>query len=196
MHVSDQGVRLLQVFEHCRLTPYIDSGGVYTIGWGHALIGQNGRQVTRQADVAWAMNRLFGYQNCTQDQADRCLRADLARFESAVTADCPAATLSQFDAMVSFAYNAGAGNFHSSSVRRLHNAGHTSFPDVSLQLLASQGKAGSLVHPTDIGQAFAAWARDNGQWVLGLFRRRMCEAMVYRGGDVDQAFQRVEAFRA
>lgn len=99
MKTSSKGLTLIKQFEGCRLTAYkcVSTEKYYTIGYGHY-----------GADVAAGMK-------ITQAQADAYLIADLAKFEGYVqnTAYCPiTASLNQnqFDALVSFTYNCGAGN--------------------------------------------------------------------------------------
>lgn len=99
--------QLIEGWEGCRLAPYQDSVGVWTIGFGH--VGD---------DV---------YEGCdpiSQEMADQLLAADLGRFEVAVNGMVADATMQQqFDAMVSFAYNLGEGSLRGSTLLRMHNAG-------------------------------------------------------------------------
>src|SRR5678815_955841 len=89
--LSAKGKALIQAFESCRLTAYRDTGGVWTIGWGHT-----GPDV-REGSVI------------TQDRADRLFAEDVAEFERDVSelVKVPV-TQNQFDALVSFAYNVGS----------------------------------------------------------------------------------------
>jgi lysozyme len=97
---------LIGSFEGCRLQPYQDSVGVWTIGFGHT-----GEDV---------------YDGCgaiSQADADQLLSDDLGHFEDAVNSMCPRCSQQQFDALVSFAYNLGEGALRGSTLRRMHNAG-------------------------------------------------------------------------
>lgn len=105
-YVSNEGRRLIQNYESCRLKAYRDSNGIWTIGWGHT-----GPEVVQ--GLEW-----------TQDKADQVFAADLGRFERAVENFLgQSATQGQFDAMVSLAYNIGTEGFRTSSVLRRFNSG-------------------------------------------------------------------------
>lgn len=98
--------QLIEEFEGCRLDPYQDSVGVWTIGYGHT------------GDDVYA-----GCPSITQEEADALLAQDLAKFEAHVAELCPVCSQQQFDALVSFAYNLGQGALAGSTLRQLHNAG-------------------------------------------------------------------------
>ena len=95
METSKNGLNLIKQFEGCHLTSYKCPGGVWTIGYGHTQGVTEGNHIT-------------------QEQADLYLRDDLLRFERYVKtyADKYGYKLNQnqFDALVSFTYNAGPGN--------------------------------------------------------------------------------------
>jgi len=56
--ISKNGLELTKEFEGCKLVSYLDSGGVWTIGYGHT-------------------NGIKRYMECTQDQADEWLLSDI-----------------------------------------------------------------------------------------------------------------------
>lgn len=94
MRISQYGIDMIKEFEGCVLTAYYDSGGTLTIGYGHT------------SDV-------YEGQHISLDEAEKYLRADLVTAETEVNAwnfhyrwD-----QNEFDAMVSFTYNCGAGCF-------------------------------------------------------------------------------------
>ncbi|MUG25405.1 glycoside hydrolase family protein [Paenibacillus macerans] len=97
--ISQAGIRLIQNFEGCRLKAYkpVATEKYWTIGWGHY-----------GPDVHEGMT-------ITQSQADEMLVKDMAKYEAyvndpsyvPVTAQL---NQNQFDALVSFCYNCGAGN--------------------------------------------------------------------------------------
>ncbi len=90
--------------EGVRLNAYQDVGGVWTIGYGHTPAFKGGK--------------------ITKQDAETLLEADLAKFEKAVDdAITMPMTQNQFDAMVSLAFNIGAGAFANSSVVRFFNRG-------------------------------------------------------------------------
>lgn len=96
MKTSENGIALIKRFEGCRLKAYkcVSTEKYYTIGYGHY-----------GADVKAGMT-------ITQEQADAYLKADLAKFETAVNGYNGKYNFNQnqFDALVSFAYNCGVGN--------------------------------------------------------------------------------------
>lgn len=100
MNASPAGRRLIQRLEGLRLTAYLDTAGVPTIGWGHTGPGvEPGQQITRQ-------------------EAEALFTADLAVAEAPVRALAARLTQGQFDALVSFTYNVGAAAFEGSTLRR------------------------------------------------------------------------------
>lgn len=103
MKISDAGLDLIKRFEGLRLTAYQDSADVWTIGWGHTKTAHKGMQIT-------------------EAQAKQLLREDLAWAEKAVT-DAVTVPLNQnqFDALVSFTFNVGAGALKKSTLLKLLN---------------------------------------------------------------------------
>lgn len=94
--IGQAGLKLIMEFEGCRLAAYQCSAGVWTIGYGHTAGVYKGMTIT-------------------QAQAEEYLKQDVAKFEKYVNnpAYVPiteSLNQNQFDALVSFAYNCGAGN--------------------------------------------------------------------------------------
>ena len=111
MRVSENTIKLIKKHEGCRLEPYRDPIGLYTIGYGH-LIGDG-----KTLPVEW-------FRKFTQEEVDELLKKDLQRFERGVLRLCPNhLTQSRFDALVSFAFNVGLGNLQASTLRQKHNRG-------------------------------------------------------------------------
>ena len=106
MQTSTPMRHLIETWEGCRLDPYKDSVGVWTIGYGHT-----------GTDV------YDGCASISQDEADALLARDLAYFEGHVGDLCPVTSQQQFDALVSFTSNLGEGALSGSTLRRLHNDG-------------------------------------------------------------------------
>lgn len=96
MKISQNGINLIKSFEGCRLESYkaVPTEKYYTIGYGHY-----------GADVK--QNMII-----SQAQADRYLVQDLEKFERYVEQYAGKLNLNQnqFDGLVSFTYNCGAGN--------------------------------------------------------------------------------------
>ena len=90
MLASNACIRFIKGFESCRLTPYRDEGGKWTVGWGHLM--QDGDSHTP----------------LTQAEADALFETELMHFEGEVSALVPADMRQhEYDALISFAYNCG-----------------------------------------------------------------------------------------
>lgn len=135
MAYSQTGTLLTQGFEQCRLIPYRDSKGVWTNGWGNTHGVIPGLLITQeQADADLAGN-LKG----AVYEVNHYVAIDLSQPE--------------FDALVDFVFNLGAGNFESSTLLRLINVGDL---------------AGAA-------EQFERWDRCDGTVLAGLLRRRVAE---------------------
>lgn len=108
MHFSSSGLELLKKSEGFRDRVYTDVAGFRTIGFGHRLA----------ATEEYA-------QGITPAQADSILATDVAIAESAVQrlVRVPL-TQGQFDALVDFVFNLGAGRLAASTLLRDLNAGN------------------------------------------------------------------------
>jgi lysozyme len=146
MKLTDNGIRLIQEFEGLRLTSYLCSAGVPTIGYG----------ATYYADGS----KVKLGQTITRDQADQLLKDHLKEFEGSVLGllNTTKVNQNQFDALVSFCFNLGAGNLAKSQLLRFVKA-----------------------NPKDpkIATEFAKWNRAGGEVSRGLVRRRKKEAELY-----------------
>lgn len=89
--ISAAGLELIKRFEGCCLVAYWDVNW-YSIGYGHHSV-----------DIVKG-------QKITQEEADAFLAKDVAKFEKAVNGLKYDFNQNQFDALVDFAYNCGAGN--------------------------------------------------------------------------------------
>lgn len=109
--INQDGLDLIISFEGLKLSPYLDSVGVATIGYG-TIMYPNGTAVTMDDPTI------------TQDQATEYLQFEVnekaAKVESYVTVDI---NDNQFAALVSFAYNLGLGSLHGSTLLKLLNSG-------------------------------------------------------------------------
>jgi GH24 family phage-related lysozyme (muramidase) len=113
MRLSSDGLARLRKEEGLRLHPYDDSAGHATIGCGHLI--HKGRVTA--ADMA----RFAGF---TEADAVKLLAEDVAPREQAVARDVKVAlSQNEFDALVSFVFNVGAGHFASSTALRRLNSG-------------------------------------------------------------------------
>lgn len=91
MNISQNGIDLIKKHEGCHLTAYLCPSGKWTIGYGHTSKVKKGMQIT-------------------QEQAEEYLRKDYESSEKAVNALGRNLNQNQFDALVSFTFNCGAGN--------------------------------------------------------------------------------------
>lgn len=193
MKASPNAIRLITSAEGFKPTIYLDTSHIYTVGWGYALKTPGGQNIdvdvfgSKAAGMAQeAMQRKFGTQQITQQQGDVCLAQELASFEQELSKRVPNdTTQAQFDAMLSFEYNVGPGNFDASAVKRLHLAGNRNVGNLSFIETCRASKAKE--NPTGIALAFGRWSNSGGVWTLGLFRRRMAEVLVYSGWEAARA---------
>ena len=104
MQSSIECLKLVQACEGFRASPYRCPAGVPTIGYGSTRYA-NGRPIPRA-------------------QADAILRQALKEYEAAVNRYVLVPiNQNQFDALVDFAYNAGAQNLKNSTLLKLLNSG-------------------------------------------------------------------------
>ena len=136
--IGQAGLDLIKQYEGCRLAAYRCAAGVWTIGYGHTAGVHSGMTIT-------------------QAQADAYLQQDIAKFEGYVNnpAYVPITeqlNQNQFDALVSFAFNLGAGN-----LRKL-----------------CKGRTAA-----QIAQAMTQYCKANGKVLAGLKRRRAAEQALF-----------------
>ena len=87
--INAAGLALIEQFEGCELTAYQDSGGVWTIGYGHTPATEG--------------------ETITQAEADALLQNDVVQAEHEVASLVEVVlTPNQFSALVSFQFNTGA----------------------------------------------------------------------------------------
>jgi lysozyme len=105
--VNKAGIELIKEFEGCRLDPYQDSAGFWTIGIGHLI---------KLGEV---------FTKITPERAEELLHHDLQLackdVEEAVTIPI---NDNQFAALVAFAYNCGGGALRMSTLLKFVNAGN------------------------------------------------------------------------
>ncbi len=203
LQLSPDGRVLIRGIEKLVPTFYYDSKGVSTVGYGHAIV-MNGAQVNKnslgqaKADALSQqyMMQKWGKLTITDAEADALFTEDMKRFEDAVNTVVDATTYqAEFDAMSSFAFNCGPDAFKSGTLARLHKAGQRKVGDVSMSTLCAWSKDPvASKTPGNIQQAFVAWSRSGGVWLLGLFRRRVSELLVYGGHSVEEAVKTAWSF--
>jgi len=147
MRTGRDGVELIRHFEGCRFDAYLCPAGVWTIGYGHTADVKEGDSIDQEA-------------------AEAFLIEDLEKFEQAVTrlVDVPL-TQQQFDALVSWTFNLGAGNLAESTLlRKLNNYQYAEVPEQMMR-----------------------WVKAGGQVLDGLVRRRAAEAALFQNKDWREA---------
>lgn len=136
---SEVGKKLIKQFEGFRAAAYVCPAGVVTIGYGTTEIF--GKPVKLGSTI-------------TSDEADRFLEEDLKKFEDAINKNVNITiTQNQFDALVSFVYNVGIGNFITSTLLKKINEGKIQ----------------------DAANEFLRWNKANKKVLAGLTRRRQAE---------------------
>lgn len=136
----NSAIEIIKHFEGCKLERYICPAGVPTIGYGH----------TKNVP-----------EKITMKEANKLLKQDMQHFydvvDKYVTRDI---TDNQRDALCSFCYNVGQGNFTRSTLLRLLNKG---------DILGAANE-------------FPKWRRAGGKILKGLVRRRKAERELFLKG--------------
>lgn len=141
MRISDKGIVLIKQYEGCKLFAYRDSVGVATIGYGHTKGVRMGQAIT-------------------QRQADEFLREDITVAEKVLNNMGINFTQNQFDALCSWIFNLGTGNFiHSTMMKRIST-------DADDETITDE---------------LIRWHNAGGKPLLGLMRRRVAEANMFLG---------------
>ena len=143
MNTSPKGIALIKEFEGLRLKAYQCPGGVWTIGYGHTACVKPGMLISKA-------------------QAEEYLKADLIAFERYLNGLGLALNQNQFDALVSFIYNVGTGNFSNSTLLR---------------------KVRANPQENSIMDEFLRWVYSKGRVLPGLQRRRLAEMKLYFSND-------------
>lgn len=133
-------------FEGLRLEPYHCPAGFPTIGYGHLLSREKGADLSR-------------WQAISEDQAHTLLEKDMAAAAASV-ARLINVPLSDYQraALIDFAFNCGAGNLQSSTLRRVINRGEYS----------------------EAPKQFMRWVYAGPVRLAGLVRRRAAEVDYWR----------------
>jgi len=140
MKINQAGIDLIKMFEGCKLIAYKCTSGYWTIGYGHTKDVKQGDRIS-------------------QHQADIMLGYDIEKFEIELNALLKGMTVTQnqFNALMSFIFNFGAGRLKTSTLLRKFKAG-----DVA-------GAANE----------FKRWNISAGKVSEGLVRRREAEKIMF-----------------
>ena len=166
MKLGAAGVELMHRYEGCRNKPYLCPAHIWTIGYGHVLYQEQIRlPMVRVADKEVAMIRKeFPLKQedarvWSKAEIEEMFATDVGTFERGVLRLVPGAAGAQgrFDALVSFAFNAGLGNLQRSTIRMKANRGDW------------EGAA----------EAFMQWTKGGGKELPGLVARRKAERALF-----------------
>lgn len=138
MKISVKGYTAIACFEGYRQKAYLCPSGVWTIGYGHTGNVKPGDFIS--------------YRDATD-----LLNSDIAKVANVVE-KCGELTQGQFDALVSFVFNVGEGNFNKSTLRK---------------------KVLNDRFDKSIGDEFRRWVYSKGRKLDGLIKRREWEARRY-----------------
>lgn len=139
MKASEKAYSLIRQFEGLRLMAYKCPARVWTVGYGHTSGVVPGMTITKEL-------------------AEEFLKQDIATAENFVSSECPNLRQGQFDALVSFVFNVGGGNFRKSTLLKKIKAN----PD-----------------DNSIMDEFLRWVYANGVVLPGLQKRRLAEMRLY-----------------
>lgn len=155
MKISKTGLDLIKYFEGYKESAYLCSAGVPTLGYGTTRI--------KGQPVKLGMT-------CTQAQAEAWLAVDVAQFEKDVNSLLThPVTQSQFDALVSFAYNVGSDIDTDTIAEGLGDSTLLKLVNRKEYILAAA--------------EFLKWNKAAGKVVKGLVTRRRAEHLLFLGGD-------------
>jgi lysozyme len=166
MKLSKAGEDLMHRYEGFRNKPYLCPAHIWTIGYGHVLYQEQIRlPVVRTADKPAPMIRkemplkIEDFRIWSKEEIDALFRNDVETFERGVLRLVPNVVGRQgsFDALVSFAFNAGLGNLQRSTIRMKANRGDW------------EGAA----------EAFMVWTKGGGKVLPGLVKRRQAEIALF-----------------
>lgn len=155
MKPSQRCVDLVKKFEGLRLKSYSDVANVWTIGYG----------TTRWLDETPVKPN----QEITIEMAEKLLMNDLQKFANQIKLNV---SQNQFDALVSFCYNLGVGNFNNSTLKK--------------KIIANPNDA-------TIKDEFLKWGKARVNGVLkelpGLMKRRLAESNLYHENTIGKTVQ-------
>jgi GH24 family phage-related lysozyme (muramidase) len=163
MKISKAGEDLMHFFEGYRNKPYRCSAAIWTVGWGHAMYpDQLALPNVRKEDGLIRSDYQLKDEDArvwSKDELVELFKVDINTFERGVLRLSPnlVGHQSKFDSVVSFAYNAGLGNYQRSTIRMKVNRG-------------DWGGA---------AEAFMLWTKAGGKEVAGLVKRRKAEVALF-----------------
>jgi len=162
---SKIGIDLMHHFEGYRNKPYLCPANIWTIGFGRVLYQEQIRLPMVRKEGYTGLIRsdyqLKGEDNrvWSKEELVDLFKVDINSFERGVLRLSPnlVSHQSKFDAVVSFAYNAGLGNYQRSTIRMKVNREDW----------------------TGASEAFMSWVKAGGKEVSGLVKRRKAEVALF-----------------
>lgn len=154
MRVSTNFIRLLEEFEGRKNQVYNCPAGCPTIGIGHKLTDQE----INSGQIIIAGQAIDYRQGLSDEQIDALVCQDAQKFEETVNSLIRVPlNQNQFDALVSFTFNIGAGALASSTLLKVLNGSNY----------------------TAVPEQMKRWKFSNGQVLPGLVTRRQKEADLF-----------------
>lgn len=142
LRASPEILAFIKSFESLRTVAYDDGVGVWTIGYGHTKGVQQGQKITRTQAEDW----FRGDVHVAEGALRLGIKVPLAQHE--------------YDALVSFVFNVGGGNFAKSTLRSLLNE----------------------LRYEDAAEELPKWRKAGGRVLAGLERRRAAERKLFLEG--------------
>lgn len=146
MNVGPKGLELIKQFEGFMSEPYLCPAGIPSIGYGCTTYN-DGTKVTLD-DASISIDEAT---DMLQYQCDtvygKCVDDNITS----------KTTQEMFDAMTSFTWNLGCGNFSTSTLLKRHNESRYD----------------------ETGDEFLKWVYSNGEYMQGLMNRREAERELY-----------------
>lgn len=142
LRTSPEGREFIKSWEELRLKVYDDGAGYMTVGWGHRTDGFKGEGITLAIAESYFANDI----RQAEGVVNLFVKVPLAQHE--------------YDALVSFVFNIGGGQFGNSTLRRVLN--ELDYHEASFQLLR--------------------WTKAKGKEMRGLVRRRAAEKTMFVDG--------------
>ena len=164
MKTTAKGRELIKKYEGLRLTAYQDIVGVWTIGYGTTKGVKEGMTIT-------------------ETEADQFLIRDLEKFENNLNSLDLNINQDQFDALISWIYNLGFGNFKSSTLLKLIQNNPNDTTVINIDSITGSVKEFLLKEGIKelniIDFNFKRWCNAGGKPYRGLYNRRVDEAKLY-----------------
>ena len=139
MKTSKKGIELIKKYEGLKLKAYKCPAGVWTIGYGHTKNVKQGDTITEKQAEILLIYDLNDFENCIKKN----VRIPLSQ--------------NQFDALVSFCFNVGCGNFLKSTLLKKLNEGKIA----------------------EAAKEFLKWNKADGKELAGLTKRRQEEMELF-----------------